>query len=173
MLVVSVVGLKKTGKTTVVEALVAEFKRRGMAVAALKCMPHGDFTFHPEGKDTRRHSDAGADVVLSASDREIAVVRRTKGFPDLDAIVGVIGPGIDVLVCEGLPFDFPGIRTVLTADSPRTIAELLEVRGKRSEVVAVSGIISNVASTVDGLPTPVVNVMVPGGAARLADLLLG
>ena len=171
MIIVSVVGLKKTGKTTVVEALVAEFKARGMSVAAVKCMPHGNFSVHPEGKDTRRHAEAGADVVIAASQGELTVVRRVERFPSLGDIIEAAGPDPDVMICEGLPWDGADVQTVLAADGT-DLAELNEVRGERLNVVAVSGIVSNAASRIEGLDVPVVNVLVRGGAAELADVLM-
>ena len=62
MKVIAVVGTKKTGKTTLVTKLVQLLKRHGK-VGTIKNMPH--HPFEDEG-DTKRHFDAGADVVVAA-----------------------------------------------------------------------------------------------------------
>ena len=59
MKVISVVGTKKTGKTTLVCALVSELARHGR-VGTIKNMA----THQVDRGDTGRHFDAGADVVV-------------------------------------------------------------------------------------------------------------
>ncbi|MCK5038041.1 MAG: molybdopterin-guanine dinucleotide biosynthesis protein MobB, partial [Thermoplasmata archaeon] len=50
MIIVSLIGLKKCGKTTTAEALIKEFKSRGMKVGGVKWMVHSNFTIDTEGK---------------------------------------------------------------------------------------------------------------------------
>ena len=76
MIIVSLIGLKKTGKTTCIEALIKEFKSRGMKVGTVKSMVHSKFTIDTEGKDTWRHQEAGADFVVSLSKDEIAYIEK-------------------------------------------------------------------------------------------------
>lgn len=170
-LIVSLVGLKKTGKTTTAEALVREFVSRGMKVGALKAMPHGTFTIDPSGKDTARVREAGAHVVVAVSDAEVAIIERRRDRPALCRILAMIPP-VDVLVCEGLEDDPDCALTVLIASSPSDLEETARVRGRRRNVVAVAGMVANDhdGSTLMGLP--VVNAAVPDGAVRLVDLLL-
>ena len=73
MKVISVVGTKKTGKTTLVCALVSELSRHGR-VGTIKNMAN-----HPVDRgDTRRHFDAGADVVVGLGQAHL-MVRRERG----------------------------------------------------------------------------------------------
>jgi molybdopterin-guanine dinucleotide biosynthesis protein MobB len=75
--VVSVVGRKNSGKTTLVVALAAELKRRGLRVASIK-HSHHDFDIDHPGKDSWRHFHEGiVDAVLIASPGRIALVMRT------------------------------------------------------------------------------------------------
>jgi molybdopterin-guanine dinucleotide biosynthesis protein MobB len=70
MKVISVVGTKKTGKTTLVTALVRSLKQYGR-VGTVKNMAG-----HPVDKgDTRRHFEAGADTVIGLGDGQIKVTR--------------------------------------------------------------------------------------------------
>ena len=94
MKVVSVVGTKKTGKTTLVCALVSELARYGR-VGTVKNM-----ATHPVDRgDTRRHFDAGADVVVGLGQAHL-MVRRERG--DLNsALAEMEDMGMDYVVVEG------------------------------------------------------------------------
>lgn len=94
MKVISVVGTKKTGKTTLVCALVSELSRHGR-VGTVKNM-----ATHPVDRgDTRRHFDAGADVVIGLGQAHL-MVRRERG--DLDsALKEMEAEGVDYAVVEG------------------------------------------------------------------------
>ena len=94
MKVISVVGTKKTGKTTLVCALVSELARHGR-VGTIKNM-----ATHPVDRgDTRRHFDAGADVVIGLGQAHL-MVRRERG--DLNsALKEMEADGMDYVVVEG------------------------------------------------------------------------
>ena len=57
--VFGIVGWKNSGKTTLVERLVAEFVRRGWRIATVKHAHHDADIDHP-GTDSFRHRAAGA-----------------------------------------------------------------------------------------------------------------
>lgn len=78
--IVSIVGYSDSGKTTLVEKLIPEFKKRGYRVGTVKHSAHGAH-FDTPGKDTWRHFAAGADAVVSASPEQIAVIRRPESLP--------------------------------------------------------------------------------------------
>ena len=94
MKVISVVGTKKTGKTTLVAALVSSLARHGK-VGTVKNMAG-----HPVDRgDTRRHFDAGADVVIGLGEEKLMVTRE-RG--DLDsALAELQAEGVDYAVVEG------------------------------------------------------------------------
>jgi molybdopterin-guanine dinucleotide biosynthesis protein MobB len=70
MKVVAVVGTKKTGKTTLVTALVRILAKHGR-VGTVKNMAG-----HPVDRgDTKRHFDAGADVVIGLGQAKLKVSR--------------------------------------------------------------------------------------------------
>jgi molybdopterin synthase catalytic subunit len=94
MKVISVVGTKKTGKTTLVAALVSSLARHGK-VGTIKNMAG-----HPVDQgDTRRHFDAGADVVIGLGEARL-MVKRERG--DLDsALAELEAEGVDYAVVEG------------------------------------------------------------------------
>lgn len=95
----SVVGKSNTGKTTLLEKLIPELKRRGYRVAVIKHDVHG-FDIDVPGKDSWRLSQAGADQVLIASPDKLAQVRRLPAELPLQEIVAQID-GVDIILTEG------------------------------------------------------------------------
>ena len=77
--IITIVGHSNSGKTTLIEKLIPELKRRGYRVGTIKHTHHG-FSMDQKGKDTYRHRAAGADAVLAASAGQIALV---KSMPEV------------------------------------------------------------------------------------------
>ena len=94
MKVISVVGTKKTGKTSLVTALVRSLARYGR-VGTIKNMAG-----HPVDRgDTRRHFEAGADVVIGLGEAKLKVSRE-RGNLDA-ALADLAAEGMDYAVVEG------------------------------------------------------------------------
>jgi len=98
--VVSIVAKSGTGKTTLLEKLLPELRRRGLRVGVLKHHSHVS-SFDVPGKDTYRLAEAGADVVVGASPVQVAVFRRENGSDDLDAVIARSFAGMDLVLVEG------------------------------------------------------------------------
>jgi molybdopterin-guanine dinucleotide biosynthesis protein B len=98
---VSIVGRKHSGKTTLVVRLVAELVRRGHRVATIK---HGSHTFNldPAATDTYRHYHEGnADkVAMIAPDKFALVERWSDEMRPQDVAVRHMADA-DLVVCEG------------------------------------------------------------------------
>jgi molybdopterin-guanine dinucleotide biosynthesis protein B len=71
--IVSIVGKSDSGKTTLLEKLVAELKSRGFRVGTIKHDAHS-FEIDHEGKDSWRHKKAGASVSIISSAEKIGMV---------------------------------------------------------------------------------------------------
>jgi molybdopterin-guanine dinucleotide biosynthesis protein B len=99
MPVVSVVGKGGVGKTTFVEKLIRELKRRGYRVGTIKHHRHR-FEIDQPGKDTWRHAQAGSDVVVISSPYKMALIRRLDGELPLDKVVAAMPP-VDIVITEG------------------------------------------------------------------------
>ncbi len=100
--VVSVVAKSGTGKTTLLEKLIAELKRRGYRVGAIKHDAHS-FSIDHEGKDSWRLTQAGADTMLLLSPAKIAMVKqnpRDQNLALVDAISEYCGD-LDIVLTEG------------------------------------------------------------------------
>jgi molybdopterin-guanine dinucleotide biosynthesis protein B len=95
---ITIVGHSNSGKTTLVEKLISELKRRGYRVGTIKHTHHG-FSMDQKGKDTYRHRAAGADAVLAASPGQIALV---KSMPEisLDSLLPYF-QDMDIVLVEG------------------------------------------------------------------------
>ena len=97
--VVSVVGKSDAGKTTLLEKLIPELKRRGYRVATVKHDAHS-FDIDQPGKDTWRHRQAGADVVVISSKDKMAIIRSVDAEMSLLQIADTI-TGVDIILTEG------------------------------------------------------------------------
>lgn len=100
MKVLGVVGRKNTGKTGLVERLVANFSGTGR-VATLKHAHHG-FDVDQPGADSHRHRLAGAAQVLVASRRRIALMTELgdRPEPSFQELLQQLGP-CDYVFAEG------------------------------------------------------------------------
>jgi molybdopterin-guanine dinucleotide biosynthesis adapter protein len=100
--VLSIVGKSESGKTTLIERLIPELKRRGYRVGIVKHAHHG-FDMDREGKDSYRHKKAGADTVMIASPGRIAMVKDVPG-ESLDNLMSYFDD-MDLLITEGFKSD--------------------------------------------------------------------
>lgn len=97
--VISIVGKSGVGKTTLLEKLIPELKRRGYRVATVKHDVHG-FEIDQPGKDTWRHARAGSDHVVIASPNRIAHIQKLDRELTLPEIVATIHDA-DIVLTEG------------------------------------------------------------------------
>ncbi len=100
--VVSIVAKSGTGKTTLLEKLIAELKKRGYKVGAVKHDAHS-FSIDHEGKDSWRLTQAGADTMLITSPAKVAMVKQNavgEEPPLTDTIAEYCG-NLDIVLTEG------------------------------------------------------------------------
>ena len=72
---ISIVGYADSGKTTLIEKLVPELKKRGYRVGTIKHAVH-EPSLDTQGKDSWRHFNAGADTVVVSSLEKIALIKK-------------------------------------------------------------------------------------------------
>jgi molybdopterin-guanine dinucleotide biosynthesis protein B len=96
--IISVVGTSKTGKTTLIEKLIPELKKRGYRIGTIK-HTHHDFDMDKKGKDSWRHKAAGADTVIVAS-REKIVMIKDENSAGLE-LLGKYFDDVDLVITEG------------------------------------------------------------------------
>jgi len=98
--VISIVGKSKTGKTTLLESLVAELKGRGYRVATVK-HNHHDFELDRPGKDSWRYAQAGSDAVVISSPHKLALIKPQDHDASIEEILNLLGEEFDIVLIEG------------------------------------------------------------------------
>tara|TARA_B100001057_G_scaffold317213_1_gene317361 strand:- start:956 stop:1450 length:495 start_codon:yes stop_codon:yes gene_type:complete len=78
MKICGVVGWKNSGKTTLLEKLIAYLTSNGYKVSSLK-HAHHSFDIDFEGKDSYRHRKAGSKEVLISSNNRWALIHENDG----------------------------------------------------------------------------------------------
>lgn len=160
MRVYGITGWKNSGKTTLVERLVAEFVARGFAVSTIKHAHHGFDLDHP-GKDSYRHRAAGAGQVLVASRRRWALMTElpAEEEPRLADLLARLDP-VDLVLVEGYKRDqHPKIE----ARRAETAQDLIALGDETIEAVASD-------APLPGLDRPVFDL---DEIAGIADFILG
>lgn len=99
---VSIVARSGTGKTTLLEKLIAELKRRGYRVGAVKHNAH-NFNIDHQGKDSWRLTAAGADTMLITSPARMAMVKQNpqRQEPPLEETIAAFCGDLDIILTEG------------------------------------------------------------------------
>lgn len=99
--IISVIGRKNAGKTTLVVALASELVRRGRRVMTIKHATH-PADLDKEGTDTYRHFHEGkAERVLIASPEIRAVIERSPDDTDPITLARRYFADADIVLVEG------------------------------------------------------------------------
>jgi molybdopterin-guanine dinucleotide biosynthesis protein B len=129
--VVSVVGGKHSGKTTIVEHLIAELKRRGYRVGAVKEMVRIPTLDTPE-TETDRYTTAGAEIIVAVPrDETVVFVKKRLTIEEILPHMQML----DYVVLEGFESEkgFPKIVAANNAQEAKTYL--------CASVIAISGLI--------------------------------
>lgn len=152
----SVFGVTQSGKTTTIENIIAELKKRGYSVGSVKNIHFEDFILDVEGSNTWRHKQAGSEMIVARGFKETDIlipkrleIEKILRYFDHDYVVieGVSGSILPKIVCG------------------RSFAEIDE--RLNDLVFAISGHISNQISGYHGLP--VISSLTDTG--KLVDLI--
>lgn len=140
-----VVGWKNSGKTGLMERLVAEFVGRGLTVSTLK-HAHHTFDVDHKGKDSHRHRMAGAREVLLASRNRWALMHEMQGQDEepLEALLTRLSP-VDLVLIEGYKRDKHPKVEAHRAETGNPLIAL--------EDSTVKAIASDSSAVVEGRPT--------------------
>jgi molybdopterin-guanine dinucleotide biosynthesis protein MobB len=133
--IVSFIGKKKSGKTTVVMGVLRELRSRGYRVAVIKHDTHG-FEVDVPGTDSYRFRELGAEVVgISSPDKYVWQVGTEKEQP-LGELVRQIREPVDIVITEGFKRqDAPKIEVSRRARSTELVSrpdELIAVTSDQS-----------------------------------------
>jgi len=162
--VVSVVSARSdSGKTTVIEHLVAELKARGYRVATVKHIPKENFTVDREGSDSWKHARAGASAVVALSPGEAAFIVKTPEEMSLKKVLELLRNfgSYDFVLVEGFRRErYPRIVAARSEEDARALVD--------ETTIAVSGVIAGSGEAPE-LGVPVIDAT--RQADKLADLL--
>lgn len=133
-------GVKNSGKTTFLEHLVSELKKRGYRVAVIKHDGH-DFEPDVEGTDTWKLRHAGAYGTAIFSKGKWMVVKEQ---PDMDVkTLSEIFPEADFILLEGFKYSaYPKFEIVRKENSSETVCDAR----------TLLGLITDTDLKIDGIP---------------------
>lgn len=123
MKIVSIVGRKNTGKTSLTVKVIEELTRRGYNVASIK-HSHHTMEMDRENTDTWKHKQAGSNVVVGIGSTTFFNVRREM---DLNRLLFLIKhmDDVDFVVIEGFKkYNYPKIITSPDVRDEYTIKEV-------------------------------------------------
>lgn len=156
MKVLSVIGTSKTGKTTTIENIIKELRRRRYTVGSVKEIHFEKFAIDTEGTNTDRHKKAGSQLVSARGIYETDILFQEK-------------LGMDELL-RFYDHDFVILEGVTDVNAPRIIAAVNEedVERKYDELAfCISGVIANTKTEYNGLP--IINSV--NNIEKLVDLI--
>lgn len=118
--VVAVSGVKNSGKTTLITAMLPCFQRAGVQVAVIK---HDGHTFSPDPPhtDTGRYMAAGAAGAAIYDGETSKVIWRKK--PDMDWLITLF-PQVDLILLEGGKHSrWPKLELVREGNSTQSVCD--------------------------------------------------
>jgi molybdopterin-guanine dinucleotide biosynthesis protein B len=99
--VIGFVAYSGTGKTTLIEKIIAELTSRSLVISAIK-HTHHHFDIDRPGKDSHRHREAGAREILLVSDQRWVLMHELHESkePTIQEQISHLSP-CDLVVVEG------------------------------------------------------------------------
>lgn len=137
----SVFGVSQSGKTTTIENIIAELKKRGYSVGSIKNIHFEDFFLDVEGSNTWRHKQAGSEMIVA------------RGFKETDILIPQRW-GIDRIL-RYFDHDYVVVEGVSGTILPKILcgSNFEEIDERLNDLVfAISGCISNQIAEYHGLP---------------------
>jgi len=96
--IITIVGKSNSGKTTLLEKLIAHLTDKGYKIGSVK-HAHDGFEMDKKGKDSWRHKKAGAAATLVITDNKIAMVKDdTTGY--IEKMCTYLSD-MDIILAEG------------------------------------------------------------------------
>ncbi|KGK98602.1 molybdopterin-guanine dinucleotide biosynthesis protein MobB [Methanococcoides methylutens] len=155
MKVISVIGYKNTGKTTLVTRLVQELSKLGRVGTAKMMLDH---RLDDPKTDTGKHFDAGADMVTAVTNSELVSIQRDPSIEK--AIDALADAGMDFAVVEGakdstiakillgdIDEDVQNVVARLPARSEWNLGELVDVIREQPDHVTLDLLLKQIKET--------------------------
>lgn len=130
---ISFVAKSGTGKTTLLEKVIALLKEHGYRVGVIKHDAHRFDIDHP-GKDSYRLTAAGAVTTMITSGEKLALVKKHAATPPLEELLTTYFTDVDLVITEG--FKLGGLPKIEVHRAARS-TELL-CRGKEPDATLLA-----------------------------------
>jgi molybdopterin-guanine dinucleotide biosynthesis protein B len=122
--IIAIIGLSKSGKTTMIEYLISNLTKEEFKIGTIKHVHNPRHSIDVKSKDSWRHSRAGAEIVVCTSPEELAIFKKRKRHKEnIDEILNLFRQeDLDLLLIEGFRSqvnhrrDIPKILVVKTED---------------------------------------------------------
>lgn len=98
--IIAIVGTSKSGKTTLIESLIARLKSRGYRVGTIK-HALANLSFDKPYKDSWRHIQAGSMGTLILSSTQLVLIKPMLYEISLDEAAQLLGADYDIVLAEG------------------------------------------------------------------------
>ena len=141
---IAFVGRQNSGKTVLLEKLIARLSDRGLAIGTLKHHSHPGFDFDIPGKDSWRHAQAGSRLSVVSAPDKIAIVRQLDSPLPLDTTLAAMielsaassgSRSLDAILVEGFRHsDLPTVE-LFRAANPKDAERELDTANRN--VIAV------------------------------------
>ncbi len=129
MKVISIIGKKKSGKTSLIEYLITYLKEYGK----VGCIKHAHELDLDASKDTDRFFNVGAEIVIGAAEEKTIKICGGKNLMEL--IEEMVNSGVDFVLVEG--FKSSGLpKIALSNFSDKEVSNIIkkmDSRGKMRE----------------------------------------
>jgi molybdopterin-guanine dinucleotide biosynthesis protein B len=129
--IIAVVGSRHSGKTTTTEAIVKGLTKKGYQIATAKHIHQPDFTIDTKGRDTWKHTQAGAQTTIAVAQNELTTITKTNTTKlTLKDITHNIPNNTDIIILEGfrgLIAQDPTVPKIVTAKNKTEINEAQHV----------------------------------------------
>ena len=145
---VHVVGRSGSGKTTTIAYLTEHLTRLGVRVGVVKHVHQEGFTFDTEGKNTWRHAEAGASIVIGVAPNELATFKRTENETLFEQLFDAFQrEKLDLVLVEGFSRAPSTERSykILTAKNTQELRQLLA--RNRLPILAITGPVASASAS--------------------------
>lgn len=130
----SVVGYSNSGKTTLICKLIEWYMERGLKVGTLKHDAH-DFEMDHPGKDTWKHRQSGASVVMINSASKAAMIETLTAPISFENLLSRF-QNVDLVLVEGYKNEYA--KKVVVAQTPEQLEIFHQLEGVKAVATTLS-----------------------------------